>query len=181
MSQDDQRPVSRRGFLQRATAVGLTSIAARGVYEVLDELAEGPRRAEAATVIRRFQEQYLIDQVEVIVDNGVTVGIPPLHNDVITAKLKSGTTWTASALKKAKTRLETLVTRAHARNLWTRFYTLNGHAADRNRGWTASYNFGSTEAAAIRWRAAVDARADFIASDMYEDLARIKMMTLAAH
>jgi hypothetical protein len=96
--------ISRRGFLQRATAIGLGSLAARGVYEVLDEVAGGPRRAEAA-VIRRFQEQYLIDQIEVILDNGVTVAIPPLHNDVFTARLKGSLTTTA-ALKNAKTRVE---------------------------------------------------------------------------
>jgi hypothetical protein len=32
----------------RATAVGLGSVAARGVYEVLDEVGRGPQRAEAA-------------------------------------------------------------------------------------------------------------------------------------
>jgi hypothetical protein len=51
--------VSRRGFLQRAAAVSLGSIAARGIYEVLDEVGGGPQRAEAA-VVRRLQEQYLV-------------------------------------------------------------------------------------------------------------------------
>jgi hypothetical protein len=116
MSSDDRQPrtVSRRGFLQRATAITLGSLAARGVYEVLDEVATGPQRAEAATVIRRFQEQYLIDQIEVIVNNGVTVAIPPLHNDVFTAKLKSTTNWTAAALKSAKTRVENALAKVEA-------------------------------------------------------------------
>jgi hypothetical protein len=102
--------VSRRGFLQRAAAVGLGSLAARGVYEVLDEVAGGPPRAEAAAVVRRRQEQYLVESVEVILNNGVTVAIPPLHNDVFTAKLKSSRTWNASALKSAKTRVENALT-----------------------------------------------------------------------
>ena len=55
---------------------------------------------------RRLQEQYLIEQLEVIVDNGVTVVIPPIFNDVFTAKLKATTTWTTAALKAAKTRVE---------------------------------------------------------------------------
>jgi hypothetical protein len=93
--------------------VTLGSLAARGVYEVLDEL-DGPTRAEAAPVIRRFQEQYLIDQIEVIVDNGVTVGIPPLHNDVFTAKLKSSINWTTAALKSAKTRVESAIAKVEA-------------------------------------------------------------------
>jgi hypothetical protein len=55
MSHDDQRqPLSRRGFLKRAGVVGFGSVAARGVYDVLDQIA-GPPRAEAATVIRAFR------------------------------------------------------------------------------------------------------------------------------
>jgi hypothetical protein len=38
----------RRGFLKDATAVTLDSIAAHGVYEVLDEAGGGPARAWAA-------------------------------------------------------------------------------------------------------------------------------------
>jgi hypothetical protein len=102
--------VDRRGFLQRAAVVGLGSLAARGVYEVLDEVAGGPPRAEAAAVVRRRQEQYLVENVEVILNNGVTLAIPPLHNDVFTAKLKSTRTWNASALKSAKTRVENALT-----------------------------------------------------------------------
>ncbi len=55
--------------------------------------------------------------------------------------------------------------------LWIRFYTLNGLAGERE-GWTASYNFGSLDAAARRWRAAVDAKVDFIATDQYAEFAR---------
>jgi hypothetical protein len=68
-------------------------------------------------------------------------------------------------------RLRQLVARAHAKNLWIRFYTLNGHPADAAQGWGASYNFGSAESASVRWNAAILARADFIATDQYEALA----------
>lgn len=112
MQHEDKRPgLNRRSFLKRASAITLGSVAARGVYEVLDQVA-APQRAEAA-VIRRFQEQYLIDQLEVIVNNGVTVGIPPLHNDVFTAKLKSNA-WTTAALKNAKTRVENALAKVEA-------------------------------------------------------------------
>jgi hypothetical protein len=112
MQHEDKRPgLNRRSFLKRASAITLGSIAARGVYEVLDQVA-APQRAEAA-VVRRFQEQYLIDQLEVIVNNGVTVGIPPLHNDVFTAKLKSNA-WTTAALKNAKTRVENALAKVEA-------------------------------------------------------------------
>jgi hypothetical protein len=71
-------------------------------------------------------------------------------------------------------RLDALVARAHALHLWIRFYTLNGHAKDQGQGWTASYNFGSEAAAALRWRAALEAGVDFIATDQYEAFARVK-------
>jgi hypothetical protein len=100
------RNLDRRQFLRRAGTVSLGAIAARGVYELLDEVGDGPTRAAAAATVRRRQEQYLVDNVEVILDNGVTCAIPPVHNDVITAKLASRRSWTVSALKDAQRRLE---------------------------------------------------------------------------
>lgn len=70
-------------------------------------------------------------------------------------------------------RLEAVAGRARAMGLWLRFYTLNGHAPAEGRGWTASYNFGSTEAVRVRWEAAADAGVDFIATDQYEALASL--------
>ena len=110
--EEGQPGFDRRGFLKRASVVTAGSLAARGIYEVLDSLGGGPPRAEAA-VVRRFEEQYLIDQVEVIVDNGVTVAIPPLHNDVFTARLKSSIT-TSAALKNAKARVEKALAKVEA-------------------------------------------------------------------
>lgn len=67
-------------------------------------------------------------------------------------------------------RLDALVTRAHAQGLWIRFYTLNGHTAN-DEGWGAGYNFGARERAALRWKAAIDAGVDFVATDQYEAFA----------
>jgi hypothetical protein len=71
-------------------------------------------------------------------------------------------------------RLRTLVDATHQVGLWIRFYTLNGHSAQEGErmGWTPSYNFGSIDAARQRWRAAVAAGVDFIATDQYEELKR---------
>jgi glycerophosphoryl diester phosphodiesterase len=68
-------------------------------------------------------------------------------------------------------RLTALVQRAHRQGYWIRFYTLDGFSADDDRGWTASYNFGSLAAVAPRWRAAVQAGVDFVATDQYEAFA----------
>ncbi len=74
-----------------------------------------------------------------------------------------------------KNRLRSAVNAAHQAGLWIRFYTLNGHpAADGERlGLTPSYNFGALDAARTRWRAAIEAGVDFIATDQYEEFARI--------
>lgn len=65
-------------------------------------------------------------------------------------------------------RLTALVTRAHQLGLWLRFYTLDGFAPADNQGWSNGYNFGSRAAAELRWRAAIAAGVDLIATDQYE-------------
>jgi glycerophosphoryl diester phosphodiesterase len=65
-------------------------------------------------------------------------------------------------------RLKALVTRAHAQNLWIRFYTLDGFLNGDGDGLTRSYDFGSDAAVKLRWRAAIEAGVDFIATDHYE-------------
>jgi hypothetical protein len=76
-----------------------------------------------------------------------------------------------------KGRLRSAVNTAHQRGLWIRFYTLNGHStADGERlGLTPGYNFGSLDAARIRWHAAIAAGVDFIATDQYEEFAKISL------
>jgi hypothetical protein len=70
-------------------------------------------------------------------------------------------------------RLRAIVGAGHAAGLWVRFYTLNGHAPGDSRGWSAGYNFGSRSAVEARWRAAIDAGVDFVATDQYEALAEL--------
>jgi hypothetical protein len=67
-------------------------------------------------------------------------------------------------------RLRALVEQAHANGLWIRFYTLDGatEAELSCHGWFHGYNFGSLDAARVRWRAAIAAHADYLASDQYE-------------
>lgn len=67
-------------------------------------------------------------------------------------------------------RLHALVERAHANGLWIRFYTLDGATKDELscHGWFRGYNFGSIDAARARWRAAIAAHVDYLASDQYE-------------
>jgi hypothetical protein len=70
-------------------------------------------------------------------------------------------------------RLNALVRSAHERGLWIRFYTLDGgSAADESaRGMFHTYNFGSLDAARVRWQAAIRAGVDYVATDLYEEFA----------
>jgi hypothetical protein len=72
-------------------------------------------------------------------------------------------------------RLRLHVRAAHDAGLWIRFYTLNGHSVEHGErmGWSAGYNFMSLDAARIRWRAAIAAGVDFVATDQYEEYAEI--------
>lgn len=70
-------------------------------------------------------------------------------------------------------RLTALATRAHAMGYLLRFYNLNGHPPGTHDEWTAGYNFGSADAVRIRWRAAMAAGVDLLATDQYEELAAV--------
>lgn len=74
--------------------------------------------------------------------------------------------WTAAD----DARLHALVARAHRLGYWIRFYTLDGFTAAENQGWDQNYNFGSRAAVTLRWKAAIDAGVNFIATDQYEEL-----------
>ncbi len=68
-------------------------------------------------------------------------------------------------------RLRALVDHAHQLGYWVRFYTLDGFAPDEDQGWGNGYNFGSKQAVILRWKAAIAAGVNFVATDQYEELA----------
>ncbi|WP_216839246.1 hypothetical protein [Caulobacter sp. S45] len=68
-------------------------------------------------------------------------------------------------------RLRALVDYAHQKGYWIRFYTLDGFAPEDDHGWGKYYNFGSKAQVILRWKAAIAAGVNFVASDQYEDLA----------
>jgi hypothetical protein len=71
-------------------------------------------------------------------------------------------------------RLKTLVQQAHAGGLWIRFYALDGFSDDPKQGWGKGYNFGSLEAVQSRWKAAIEAGVDYIATDQCEEFAKVR-------
>jgi hypothetical protein len=70
-------------------------------------------------------------------------------------------------------RLRSLVNHAHKLGFWIRLYTLDGFDPADDRGWGNNYNFGSRAAVEPRWKAALEAGVDLIATDQYEDLAAL--------
>src|ERR1022692_2505359 len=70
-------------------------------------------------------------------------------------------------------RLRALVDYAHKLGYWIRFYTLDGFGDGEDKGWGNAYNFGSRVAVTVRWKAAIAAGVNLIASDQYEDLAKV--------
>lgn len=75
--------------------------------------------------------------------------------------------WTAADAA----RLKALVNHAHRLGYAIRFYTLDGFTPEQDRGWGNGYNFGSRKAVEARWKAALEAGVNLIATDQYEDLA----------
>jgi hypothetical protein len=64
-----------------------TVLAATGIYKLVDELSAPPRRVGTGTV---FPEQHLLDGLRVVHDEGVAVLVPPLHHQVVTARVRVG-------------------------------------------------------------------------------------------
>jgi hypothetical protein len=100
----DHSHMKRRTFLKRALGVTAGAISTRGIYAVLDTIHPSkPARAAAGATVRS-REQYVVEQLEVITDNGVSVIIPPLYHEIVTAKL--AVAHEAGALFRARQRLE---------------------------------------------------------------------------
>lgn len=71
-------------------------------------------------------------------------------------------------------RLKSLVDYAHSQGYWIRFYTLDGFVPADDKGWGKPYNFGTPQAAQIRWAAAMQAGVNLIATDQYEAFAEFR-------
>ena len=99
--------LTRRRLLGGAAAAAL---AGTGVYGLVDLLSGSPKRSPAPSVP---PEQHVLDGLEVVVDNGVEVLVPPLHHQVVTATLRVGET--PQALRDAQGELDNALRRLDAR------------------------------------------------------------------
>jgi hypothetical protein len=61
------------------------AVGATGIYELVDRLTGGsPKRAAAG---RLYEEQHILDGVRVVDKDGVAVLVPPLHHELLTARV----------------------------------------------------------------------------------------------
>ncbi len=110
---EQPRTLSRRRLLRGTLGAALASA---GIYEVIDTLVRTPERVAFAAPQPWPEEQYVLENVQVIMDNGsgvnsstgtIPVLVHPLHNHVITATLKGPAT--ATALQAAQHQLESVL------------------------------------------------------------------------
>src|SRR5579864_3827202 len=92
--------LTRRAFLERTS---FAALGAAGAYSLLDEILAPPARGATLTGPLPL-EQHLLEGLRVVVDAGVAVVIPPLHHQVVTARLTVGRE--QPALREARRALE---------------------------------------------------------------------------
>ena len=68
-------------------------------------------------------------------------------------------------------RLKKLVDYGHGLGYFVGVFSISGWTQAENQGWDKDYNFGSRDAAKVRWQAAARAHADFVSTDHYEEAA----------
>jgi hypothetical protein len=97
-------------FTRRQVIVGAAAgaVGATGIYELVDQFTgDTPQRASAA---KALPEQYLLDGVRVVDLEGVDVLVPPLHHEILTARVTAG----RADLPAAQTELEHLLAQLDA-------------------------------------------------------------------
>jgi hypothetical protein len=98
--------LTRRQFV----AGGAGALAAAGIYGLVDRFTGAPARGPAGVLP---SEQHTLGRLEIVVDNGVEVVVPPLHHEVVTAVLRVDQT--QAALGEAKDALEDALRRGDDR------------------------------------------------------------------
>ena len=76
--------LTRRELLAGGAAAA--ALGAAGIYELVDQLSKAPARR--LPVGEGAPEQHILHGLQVVEDNGVEVIVPPLHHQLVTAKLK---------------------------------------------------------------------------------------------
>ncbi len=94
---------------QLVSGAAASALAAAGIYELVDRLGSTPERVASASLP---PEQHLLDGIRVVTDNRVEVLVPPLHHEVVTARLRVGER--PVAIREAREELEQALARLDA-------------------------------------------------------------------
>jgi hypothetical protein len=78
--------LTRKQFVAGAAAGAV--VGAAGIYELVDELSGATPKRTATPV--RFKEQHLLDGIRVVRSDHVEVLVPPLHHQIVTARVAVG-------------------------------------------------------------------------------------------
>ena len=119
--------LTRAHFLEQSA---LAALSAAGLYGLVDGIAARPARA-LATPHRLPAEQHLLGDVRVVAENGVEVVVPPLHHQIVTARLDVG--GRKAELLDAQRALEAALTRIE------RTYAPTAAGLGVTVGWGRSY------------------------------------------
>jgi hypothetical protein len=115
-AEEQHKAVSRRRFLKGTVGTLGAAMASAGIYEMIDTIAQPPERVAFAATEPWPLEQYILENVRIIQDNGsgvnssngtIPVQVHPLHNHVITATLNVPAN--TKALQEAQHHLESVL------------------------------------------------------------------------
>ena len=110
------KELSRRHFLRGTVRTLSAALASAGIYELVDKFVQPPARAAFTPGQPLPLEQYIVQNLQMIKDNGsgvnssngtILVEVPPLHSHVITATLNVPAN--AKALQEAQQHLESVL------------------------------------------------------------------------
>jgi len=113
---EQHKELSRRRFLKGTVGTVGAALASAGIYEMIDTIAQPPQRAAFAATQPWPLEQYILENVRIIKDNGsgvnssngtILVEVHALYNNVITATLNVPAN--AKALQEAQHHLESVL------------------------------------------------------------------------
>src|SRR5258707_1316855 len=113
---EQHKELSRRRFLKGTVGTVGAALASAGIYEMIDTIVQPPERAAFAATQPWPLEQYILENVRIIKDNGsgvnssngtILVEVHALYNNVITATLNVPAN--AKALQEAQQHLESVL------------------------------------------------------------------------
>ena len=94
-------------------SAGAAALSAAGIYELVDKIGTAPRRRPSPYALP--PEQHILDGVRLVLQEGVEVLVPPLHHQVVTAKVGVASSPGSCGRRKARSRRRSAISSAGTR------------------------------------------------------------------